>query len=154
MVFLIRGRGRKVLTEWEWSTKESNMNISTGSQQTILLIADDDFIAYSKEMLADRTYTIYTAANMAAADTCLTTKNIDLVIVRGNIQSGDTEKMAYGGWQTYSHLRQMTSQPILAIGHDSFEANPQKEIPTSGEQIQPDLRRYLTCIDLLFQTIL
>lgn len=122
-------------------------------QPTLLLIAENDLISHLARFLCAHGYTVHSAVESSAIKTKLANSSIDLLLFHC------APRMSYGGWETYTQLRQWTMKPVLMVANitvEHFMVNPNLTengtMDNSGKR--DELMDYLDAVALLCRTML
>jgi CheY-like chemotaxis protein len=125
--------------------------IATLKKQTILLIVQEDRLRTMLcQLLHAEGYAVIAVATAEEATKANAAIPIALALLHF------VPEMAYGGWESYTHLRTQLAAPVMALSGLAAEqwitANDSNPDEKTHSELPASMQNYLDCIKLLLQT--
>jgi CheY-like chemotaxis protein len=120
----------------------------SAKRPTLLLVAELEVSSHLVKLLGTLGYAVHAVTETVAAQAILAVVPIDLVLLHC------PPEMSFGGWQTYTQLRQCTTKPVMMIANIRAEHFTANAAANGSEAIDADLVNYLNSVDLLCRTLI
>ncbi len=120
----------------------------SAQRPTLLLVAELEVASHLVKLLGTLGYTVHAVTETVAAQAILAIVPIDLVLLHC------PPEMSFGGWESYTQLRQCTTKPVMMIANITAEHFTTNSEARDSEHVDADLVNYLNSVDLLCRTLI